>query len=110
MSFLLSLTVSIVAVIILVLLPWLGVWGAGLQTLFGIVIPYAAAAIFFVGLIYRILKWSQSPVPFRIPTTCGQEKSLSWIKPNKIDNPTSTGAVTSAAPAAASTCGSTCWR
>jgi nitrate reductase gamma subunit len=29
-------------------------------------------------------------VPFRIPTTCGQQKSLSWIKASTLDNP-STG-------------------
>ena len=28
-----------------------------------------------------------SAVPFRIPTTCGQQKSLPWIKQNCIDNP-----------------------
>jgi nitrate reductase gamma subunit len=26
-------------------------------------------------------------VPFRIPTTCGQQKSLPWIKPSKVENP-----------------------
>jgi nitrate reductase gamma subunit len=37
--------------------------------------------------------WARSPVPFSIPTTCGQQKSLPWIKPNRIDNPFSKGAV-----------------
>jgi len=31
--------------------------------------------------------WAASAVPFRIPTTCGQQKSLPWIKQNCIDNP-----------------------
>ncbi len=54
---------------------------------FGIIIPYAALFIFVVGLVYRIVRWASSPVPFRIPTTCGQQKSLPWIKSKKIENP-----------------------
>jgi nitrate reductase gamma subunit len=37
-----------------------------------------------------VLNWAKVPVPFRIPTTCGQEKSLPWIKQAKLDNPSST--------------------
>jgi len=44
-----------------------------------------------VGIIYRVLFWwGSSPVPFCIPTTCGQEKSLPWIKQNKLESPSST--------------------
>jgi nitrate reductase gamma subunit len=57
---------------------------------FGIIIPYAALFIFVVGLVYRIVRWARSPVPFRIPTTCGQQKSLPWIKAKKIENPYNT--------------------
>ena len=39
------------------------------------------------------MSWARSAVPFRIPTTCGQQKTLPWIRPNSIDNPTTTGAV-----------------
>lgn len=84
---------SAVAVLILVGIAVAGVWGLDLRLLFGVIIPYAAIITFFGGFIYRILDWARSPVPFCIPTTCGQEKSLDWIKPNKIDNPDSTGAV-----------------
>lgn len=87
MSFGLSFWVSIVAVAALILVALFGVGTAHLNYLFGVVIPYAAFAIFIVGIIYRVLKWSARPVPFRIPTTAGQEKSLPWIKQNKIDNP-----------------------
>ncbi|OGO01127.1 MAG: menaquinol oxidoreductase [Chloroflexi bacterium RBG_13_52_14] len=59
----------------------------------GIIIPYAALFIFIVGLIYRILKWARAPVPFRIPTTCGQQKSLPWIKAKKLENPYNTAGV-----------------
>jgi len=57
------------------------------QSLFGIVIPYLAVLLFIGGIIYRVLKWGSSPVPFRIPTTCGQQKSLPWIKHSKLENP-----------------------
>ena len=53
-------------------------------------VPYAALAIFLAGFCYRILRWAWTPVPFRIPTTCGQQKSLPWIKASSVDNP-STG-------------------
>jgi len=55
-----------------------------------VVIPYAAFAVFVVGMVVRVLKWASSPVPFRIPTTTGQQKSLPWIKDSKIESP-STG-------------------
>ena len=57
---------------------------------FGVIIPYIAVLIFIVGIIYRVWKWARSPVPFRIPTTCGQQKSLPWIKANNLENPSNT--------------------
>ena len=84
---------SLLAVIVLILFAYIGGKVAGLQVLFGIIIPYLAVLIFIVGFIYRIMDWAGSAVPFRIPSTCGQQKSLPWIKPNKIDNPFTTGAV-----------------
>ena len=80
---------SFLAVIVLILIATLGVDGANLQFLFGIIIPYLAFIMFVGGFVYRVIKWGRSPVPFRIPTTCGQQKSLPWIKQNKIENPTS---------------------
>ena len=82
----------LVVVVVLVLLALVGA-KAEWHFLFGVVIPYAAFATFVLGIVYRVVKWARSPVPFRIPTTCGQEKSLPWIKRNKIDNPVSTPAV-----------------
>lgn len=67
--------------------------GSVLQVLFGIIIPIAAMIMFLLGVTLRVLKWSKSPVPFRIPTTCGQQKSLPEFQQNKIDNPTSVGGV-----------------
>ena len=82
--------VSLMAVVFLFLLAYLGVEVAGLEVLFGVIIPYLALATFIIGFIYRVVDWARSPVPFRIPSTCGQQKSLPWIKPARIDNP-STG-------------------
>lgn len=59
-------------------------------TLLGVAVPYAACAIFLGGICARMWRWAATPVPFRIPTTCGQQKSLSWIKSATLDNP-STG-------------------
>jgi len=81
---------SFFAVIALVAAAYAGVKTANLQYLFGVVIPYGAIAIFILGFVYRVLKWGKSPVPFCIPTTCGQQKSLPWIKQNKIENPSGT--------------------
>jgi nitrate reductase gamma subunit len=53
----------------------------------GELIPYAAVALFLAGFCWRITCWAWSPVPFHIPVTCGQQKSLSWIRAAKIDNP-----------------------
>jgi nitrate reductase gamma subunit len=82
--------VSFVAVLLLVAIAYAGVAVANLRFLFGVYIPYAAFVIFVVMLIVRILKWASSPVPFRIPTTTGQQRSLPWIKDSKIESP-STG-------------------
>jgi nitrate reductase gamma subunit len=49
--------------------------------------------LFIVGFVYRVLKWARSPVPFHIPTVCGQQKSLPWIKANNIDSPYTTGGI-----------------
>ncbi len=60
------------------------------RTLLGVWIPYAAIAIFLVGFAWRVIRWSRSPVPFRIPVTCGQQKSLAFLKPSRLDNPSTT--------------------
>lgn len=78
---------SFVAVAVLILLAYAGVKSAGMQYLFGVVIPYVAVFIFIAGFIRKILVWASVPVPFCIPTTCGQQKSLPWIAQNKIENP-----------------------
>ena len=54
-----------------------------------IVLPYAALLTLLVGVCYRVGLWARSPVPFRIPTTCGQQRSLPWIRTAPLDNPSS---------------------
>lgn len=88
-----NIMMSLVAVVVLGSVAFTAGSVPGLQVVFGIWIPYAAAVVFLLGFIWRIFKWAKSPVPFRIPTTCGQQKSLPWIKHNSIDNPFTTKAV-----------------
>jgi nitrate reductase gamma subunit len=82
-----SALVSLVAVAVLALLAVTAVASDGLRLLFGAVIPGVAFAIFLVGLVARVIRWARAPVPFRIPTTTGQQRSLPWIKQSKLDNP-----------------------
>jgi len=74
-------------VLALVALAYAGVNGAEMHSLFGVVIPCIAFIIFLLGFIKKVLYWAKAPVPFRIPTTAGQGKSLPWIKQDKLDNP-----------------------
>jgi nitrate reductase gamma subunit len=80
-----------IAVVVLALLPLFGVKMAHqTQVFFGVFVPYAAVAVFVLGFIYRVVQWGKSPVPFCIPTTCGQQKTLPWIKHDKLENPATT--------------------
>lgn len=88
-----GIMVSLLMIVALILGVYVGVEFIGLNYLFGVLIPYIAFAVFIFGLIYRIVKWARSPVPFRIPTTCGQQQSLPWFKQNKIDNPSTKSGV-----------------
>lgn len=84
---------SLIAVVVMFLLAYVGVEALGLHVIFGVVIPYAAFLIFIGGFIYRVMGWAKSAVPFRVPTTCGQQASLPWFKQNQIDNPSTTWGV-----------------
>jgi nitrate reductase gamma subunit len=84
--------VPLFAVIALVIVAYVG-YQANLQFVFGVVIPYLAVLLFVEGMVYRLIQWARSPVPFRIPTTCAQNRTLPWIKKNvgeKLDNPEKT--------------------
>ena len=84
---------SLMAVVALVLVAFLGVKVAGLNYVFGVMLPYMAIFAFVAGFVYKILKWARAPVPFRIPTTAGQMKSMPWVKDSKFDNPSTTAGV-----------------
>jgi nitrate reductase gamma subunit len=79
--------VPLIAVIILFLIAYLGAQVSGLQYVFGVVVPYLAILTFVVGFAYRVISWTRSPVPFAIPTTGGQQKSLPWVQHSQFDNP-----------------------
>ncbi len=56
--------------------PVLGIW-----------LPYAAAALFLAGMVRRVVCWGRSPVPFRIPTVCGQQRSLPFLPHQPLESP-----------------------
>ena len=65
----------------------------GLRPPLAILVPYGALVIFLIGFAWRVVRWSLAPVPFRIPTVCGQQKSLPWIKSGWLESPSSTSGV-----------------
>lgn len=58
-----------------------------------VIVPYAAAAVFLAGFVWKVLRWAASPVPFRIPATCGQQRSLMGITASRLDNPSGVAGV-----------------
>lgn len=84
------------ALIVVLVIAGAGYAGGGqatLRPLFGIAFPYTALFIFLAGITYKVVQWAWTPVPFRIPTTCGQQKSLAWIKHAWVENPSTRGGV-----------------
>ena len=65
----------------------------GMTPFLFMILPYGAFAVFVAGSVWRVVTWARSPVPFRIPTTCGQEKSLPWIKSEPLESPSTTAGV-----------------
>ena len=86
------MVISLLAVLAIGCIAWAGA-SSGLTYLFGVVLPYAAVLVFIGGVIWRMVYWSKSPVPFCIPTTGGQQKSLPWIRQATLDNPNTTWGV-----------------
>jgi len=70
-------------------LAYLGGLIGPLRPVVGVLVPMAAILVFLVGIAVRVLQWARVPVPFRIPTTCGQQRSLPWIDQAKLDCPSS---------------------
>ena len=88
-----NLGLSFVAILLLALLAAAITASRTAGIVLTMVVPYIVFAVFLIGFVYRIIRWAKAPVPFRIPTTCGQEKSLPWIKNNPVENPIRTWGV-----------------
>lgn len=78
--------ISLLVVVALGVIAWFGASMGG-EMVFGVILPYAALVVFVLGFISKVVNWGKSPVPFRIPTVGGQQRSLDWIKPNRLDSP-----------------------
>ena len=86
------MTIAFAATLLILLIGWAGS-ALGLQYLLGVILPLVAGAVFIIGFIWKIVRWAKSPVPFAIPTVAGQQRSLDWIKPNRLECPWTTPAV-----------------
>lgn len=84
---------SLAAVIALIVIAWVGSMVPGMQYFFGVAIPYLAVMVFIGGFVYKVVQWGKSPVPFPIQTTCGQAKSLDFVKHNRLEAPETTSEV-----------------
>lgn len=84
---------SLFLVFALAALALVGAGALGMEKVFGLYIPFLAVVIFVVGFCMRVVEWGRSAVPFCIPTTCGQQESLPWIKQSSIENPSTTRGV-----------------
>ena len=86
------MAISFMVVLGIGVIAW-SLFNLGLTCFLGVVLPYAAILVFLVGFVCRIMQWAKLPVPFAIPTTGGQQKSLDWIKPSCLDAPYSKAGV-----------------
>jgi nitrate reductase gamma subunit len=85
-----NVAISILMTAVLIFVPALGTGVPGIAFFFEAIVPYAAFALFVAGVLYRIIRWAGSPVPFHIPTVSGQQKSLSWIRGGGMESPYTT--------------------
>lgn len=59
----------------------------GLHPILGIALPYLALAVFLAGMVARVVGWARSPVPFKITTVCGQQRSLPFLRHQALESP-----------------------
>ncbi len=78
---------SLLAVLVLVLAGFACGQSEPARMALATFVPYAAFTVLLVGFCCRVVRWALAPVPFHIPVTCGQQKSLAWIRSAKFDNP-----------------------
>ena len=81
---------ALLGVALLLVIVLLGAGPANAGFLFGVIVPYAAVVVFIAGFIYKVVSWARAPVPFRIPTTCGQQKTLPFFKASNLESPSNT--------------------
>jgi len=81
---------ALLVVFAMIALAAIGMKFSGMRFFLGVIAPYLAIALFLIGVKVRILKWAGAAVPFRIPTTCVQQTSLSWIKSGRLESPHTT--------------------
>ncbi len=82
-----SALLALAVVLVLVGVVFIGAGLMGMHLLFGVVIPYSALTVFLLGVVWRVVIWVRAPVPFRIPTTCGQQKSLPFLRRDPLESP-----------------------
>ncbi len=76
---------AIVAAVVLAVALAAGV--PGLHPVLGIAVPYLALVVFLVGMVARVVGWARSPVPFKITTVCGQQRSLPFLRHQPLESP-----------------------
>ena len=78
---------ALTAVTCICLAAQLGSRWLGMRTLVTLGVPILAVLCFVVGFSVKILRWITAPVPFRIPLTLGQQRSLASIHHAVTCNP-----------------------
>lgn len=78
---------SLIAVVACALIALAAGLSDDLRFVLGVVAPGLAFAVFIVGIVYRMIRWARAPVPFRIPTTSGQQKTMPWLRNQELENP-----------------------
>jgi nitrate reductase gamma subunit len=79
--------VALVAIAGLILTSAISAQSSAARFFVGVVVPLAALCAWAGGLVWRVMWWAKSPVPFRIPTTCGQQRSCDFLPANPVENP-----------------------
>ncbi len=81
---------GVLFICVLLILAFIGGLGPGPQYFFEVIVPYLAILTFVAGTGYRVVNWARAPVPFHVPTVCGQQKSLDWLPSSRIESPNTT--------------------
>jgi nitrate reductase gamma subunit len=84
---------ALLAVVALGLAAFAGALRPELRLAIGVALPSVSFFVFLAGTAWRVVGWANSPVPFRIPVTSGQQGSFRWLKPSRLDNPSTMAGV-----------------